>query len=176
MLLALQSCYHIGKHNIDAFDLQEKLFFPPFSLQSMFIHEIRQTWKLIIILIIFVNGHYNHVLHIGIHDINAMELHEKFFFLPFSSWPKFLHEMRKTWILIIFSILFVICTLDLQEKLFFPPFSLKSKFIHEMRQTWILILFSILFVIYTTIMFFVLGYKILMIWICEKSFLSPFPL
>ena len=81
----------------------------------------------------FCYWHYNHVLHIGIHDLDS---------------------------------------LDLQEKLFFPPFSLKLMFICEKRQTWILIIISILFVIGMTIMFSSLGYMILKLWICKKSFLS----
>ena len=62
--------------------------------------------------------------------------------------------------------------LDLQEKLFFPPLSLKLMFAHEIRQTWILIIISFLFVIGTTIIFSSLGYTILMLWICGKTFLS----
>ena len=76
-------------------------------------------------------GHYNHILRIGIHDIDS---------------------------------------LDLQEKLFIPPFSLLLMFLREMWQTWLLIIISILFVMGTTIMFFTLGYVILMLWICKKSF------
>ena len=79
----------------------------------------------------FCYGQYNHVLLIGIHDIDA---------------------------------------LDLQKKLFFPPFSLQSQFIREMRQTWIPKIISTSFVVGTTIMFFTLGYTILMLWICKKSF------
>ena len=45
---------HIGMHDLGGLDLQEKLFFPLFSLQLMFIREMRQTWILIIISIIFV--------------------------------------------------------------------------------------------------------------------------
>ena len=47
---------YIRIHDIDAFDLQEKLFFPPFSLQLMFIHELRQAWILITISMLFVMG------------------------------------------------------------------------------------------------------------------------
>ena len=43
-------------HGIDALDFQEKLLFPPFSLQLMFIREMRQTWILVIISILFVMG------------------------------------------------------------------------------------------------------------------------
>ena len=38
---------HIRIHDIDFLDFQEKLFFLSFSLQLMFIHNIRQTWMLI---------------------------------------------------------------------------------------------------------------------------------
>ena len=41
-----------------------------------------------------------------------------------------------------------------------------------MRQTLILIIIFILFVIGTTIMFPLLGYTIVMLWICKKSFRS----
>ena len=33
----------IGIHGFDAFDWHKKLFFPPFSLESMFIPQMRQT-------------------------------------------------------------------------------------------------------------------------------------
>ena len=38
---------HIETHDIDALDLQEKLFLPPLSSKSMFILDIRQTWIII---------------------------------------------------------------------------------------------------------------------------------
>ena len=81
----------------------------------------------------FYYGHYNHILLIRMHGIDA---------------------------------------LDLQEKLFFPPFPLSLMFFCGMSQTWLLIIISILFVIGTTIMFSPLGYTMLMLWICKKSFLS----
>ena len=56
----------------------------------------------------FHYGHYNHVLDIGIHDINSLDLQEKLFFPPFSLLSKFIQEMRQTWIPIIIPILFVI--------------------------------------------------------------------
>ena len=43
-------------HNIDALGLQENLTFPPFSLQSKFFSQMRQTWILTIIFILFVMG------------------------------------------------------------------------------------------------------------------------
>ena len=39
-----------------------------------------QTWILIIISILCAIGQYNLVLHIGIHDIDALDLQEKSFF------------------------------------------------------------------------------------------------
>ena len=60
--------------------------------------------------------------------------------------------------------------LDLQEKLSFPSFSLQLIFIRDIRQTWILLIISILFVTGITIIFPLLGYTILMFWICKKSF------
>ena len=77
---------HIRIHDVDALDLQEKLFTPPFSLLSKFICEMCQTWILIIISIFFVFAHYNHVLHIGIYNVNALDLQEKIFIhrLPYN--------------------------------------------------------------------------------------------
>ena len=46
----------IGIKDIDAFNLQEKLFFPPSFLSLMFTREMRQTWILVIISILFVMG------------------------------------------------------------------------------------------------------------------------
>ena len=43
-------------------------------------------------------------------------------------------------------------------------------FIQGMSQSWMLIVISILFLIDTTIMFSILGYTILKLWICKKSF------
>ena len=43
-------------HDIDALDLQEKLFFQSFSLSLMFIHKMRQTWIPVTISILFVMG------------------------------------------------------------------------------------------------------------------------
>ena len=54
--------------------------------------------------------HYNHVLHIGIHDIKALNLQEKLFFPPFSLQLMFIRELRQTWILVIIFILFLIGT------------------------------------------------------------------
>ena len=54
--------------------------------------------------------HYNHVLLIRMHDLDASDLQEKLFFPSFSLQTKFIHEMRQTWILIIISIRFVIGT------------------------------------------------------------------
>ena len=81
----------------------------------------------------FCYGYCNHILHIGICDIDTLDLQEIYFFLQFS----------KQW-----------------------------KFIREIRQTWILIVIIFLFVIGPTIMFTSLGYAVLMLWICKKSFHS----
>ena len=75
--------FPIGIHGFDALVSQEKLPFPPFFLESKFIHQIWQTWILKIISIFFVIGHYNHVLHIRIHDLDALDLQEKLFLPPF---------------------------------------------------------------------------------------------
>ena len=45
-------------------------------------------------------------------------------------------------------------------------------FIHEKSQTWMLEIIPILYVMGATILFSTLGYTILMLWICEKTFLS----
>ena len=89
------------------------------------------TWILVIISILFVNEHYNHVHLFRIHDIDAL-----------------------IW----------------QEKLFFPPFSLLLKFIREIGQTWIFIIISIFLLLGIANMFTQLGYTILMLWLCRKSF------
>ena len=70
---------HIGIHDMDALDLQEKLFFPPISLLLKFICELRQTWILVIISILFSIRHYNHVHLFGIHDIDALIWQEMHF-------------------------------------------------------------------------------------------------
>ena len=69
----------------------------------MFIHEIRQTLILVIISIIFANGHYNHVLHIGIHDINALGIRKAFLSTIFLL-IIFIRETWQTWIFVIISI------------------------------------------------------------------------
>ena len=86
----------IGIHDIDALDLQEKLFLPPFSLQSMFIREMRQTLILIIISIPLEIWHYKRVLLIGIHDIDSLVLQEKLIFPPFSLESKFVSQVVQT--------------------------------------------------------------------------------
>ena len=87
-----------------------------------------------------------------IHGINALIWHEKLLFQPFSLESKFICPMRKTWILMIIFILFMIrChkhvlligihdidSLFWQEKLFFPLFSWKPKFIRRISQSWII--------------------------------------
>ena len=83
-------------HDSDALDLQEKLFFPPFSLLLKLICEMRQPRMPIICSILFVMGHCNHVNLIRIHDIDAFLWQEKLFFLPFALLLKFICEMRQT--------------------------------------------------------------------------------
>ena len=56
----------------------------------------------------FGYGHHNHVLLIGIHNIDALDLEEMLFFPPFSFQLKFTYEKRQTWILIIISIFSII--------------------------------------------------------------------
>ena len=73
---------HIGKHDFDALDLQEKHFILPFSRYIMFTGEMRQTWILTITPFCSL-WHYNHVLSIGMHDIDALDLQKKLFFPPF---------------------------------------------------------------------------------------------
>ena len=73
----------IVMHGFDAFVWKEMLFFPPFNLELKFICQMRQNWSLKIVTILFVIEHYNHVIHIGIHDINVLDLQEKLFFPPF---------------------------------------------------------------------------------------------
>ena len=58
----------------------------------------------------FSYAHYNHVLPIGIWDIDALDLQEKHFFPRFSLQPLFIDEMSQTRILITIYILFVIST------------------------------------------------------------------
>ena len=55
-------------------------------------------------------GLYSNVLLIVVHDINALDLQEKLFVLPFSLELMFIYEIRQTWILIITSIFFVMGT------------------------------------------------------------------
>ena len=80
-------CIHvflIKIHDINASVWKERLFFPPFSLESKFIYQLRQMTILVIISILFLNRHYNHVLVIRIHDIGALISQESFFLLFFA--------------------------------------------------------------------------------------------
>ena len=72
----LKHVIFIGIHGFDALVLQEKLFFLPFSLESKFIHQVRQTWILVIISILMVIGHILHILVMGMHSFDAMDLLE----------------------------------------------------------------------------------------------------
>ena len=84
----------IKRHNIVASTSQEKLFFPPFSLESKFFRQMRETWMIIIICILFVTGHHKHILFIGMHDIDAWFPKKKCFFAPFSLESKFFHQIK----------------------------------------------------------------------------------
>ena len=65
----------------------------------------------------FCYGHYNHVLVIGLHDIDALDLQEKPFVPPFSLQSKFIRGIRQTWIPIINSIFFLIGTTIMSSSL-----------------------------------------------------------
>ena len=69
---ALQSCSLYWDTNVDALVWQEKLFFPPFSIELKFNHQLRPTTIPAIIPILFVNRYYSHVLLIRIYDIDAL--------------------------------------------------------------------------------------------------------
>ena len=49
----------IGMHGFDVLDLLEKFLFPQFTLESMLIHQMGQTWIFMIIYIFFVIGQIN---------------------------------------------------------------------------------------------------------------------
>ena len=132
-------------------------------------------------------GHHKHVFLIGIHDIGALVLREKFF--PFFALEtKFIHQIKQMQKLIILSILFVIGHFKyvlliwihgidawvLEEKLFFPPFSIKSKFIHPKNQTRILIIMSIPHIIehYEHILLF--GIHNIYAFVSQDIFFPPF--
>ena len=103
-------------------------------------------------------GNYNHVFHIGIHDIDALVWPKRLFLPLFSLESKFIHQIGQKRILVIISILFVIghnkhiCLIGEHDinvwfgmKGFLLPFSLELKFIPQMGQSWILIANSIFF-------------------------------
>ena len=69
-----------GVSVIDTLILQEKLFSPLFSFETMFMHQKRQTWILPTIIILFMIGHHKHILLIAIHDTDALVLQEELFF------------------------------------------------------------------------------------------------
>ena len=58
----------------------------------------------------FCYWNYNHVLLIGVHDIDTMDLQEKLFVPPFSLYLMFVCGVGQTWVLVIVSILIVIGT------------------------------------------------------------------
>ena len=56
ILMVIERDKHIilfGIHSFDSLVLQEKLLFPPFSSESKFIHQMRQTWIVMIISIFY---------------------------------------------------------------------------------------------------------------------------
>ena len=75
--LALKYVLFFGIHGFGALVLQEKLFFPPFSLVSKFPQQMRQTWILAIISILMVIEHNKHILVIRMHSFDALYLLEK---------------------------------------------------------------------------------------------------
>ena len=150
----------------------------------MFIHEMRQTWRLVIISIFFCYWHHNHVLLIVVHVIDELDLQKKnfsFHHFPYSKSSSVgginldthnnLHSFRYGHYNNVLLVgIHNIGASNLQEKLFFPPFSLLLKLILEMRQAWVPVICSILFVMGTTIMFTSLEYTILMLCFGKKSF------
>ena len=80
-------------HDIDTLACCEKLFFPPFCLEIKFIHQIRQTW-ILVVNFIFMIEHYNHVPLIGIHNTDALVWKQKLFFPSFCLELEFIHWIR----------------------------------------------------------------------------------
>ena len=98
--------FFIRIHDIHALVSREKLFFAPFSLESKFSHQMKETWILAIISILIVIGPHKYVLLIWIHNFYALVSQEKLFFPPFSLEFKVHSSTRQTWILVLISILF----------------------------------------------------------------------
>ena len=140
MIRHYKNIFLIRIHSFDDLVLQERILFPPFSLESKFIHKIGQNWVLMIISVLFVIMHDKHILLIWIHDFDALVLQEMFFFPPFSLESNFIPQNGQTWILIVIYILLGIRhsksiflfgihgfdALVLQETLFFPRSSIES--------------------------------------------------
>ena len=72
----------IGIHGFDALIWQEKLFIPPFYLESKFIPQIGDIWNLIIISTLLTVEHYKHILVLGIQFL-CFGFQEKLFFPTF---------------------------------------------------------------------------------------------
>ena len=66
-------------HDFYALLLQEKLFSPLFLVELTFVHQMGQTWILEIISILFMIGHYKHILLIWIYDLQEMLFFHYFF-------------------------------------------------------------------------------------------------
>ena len=75
---------YIRIYDFNALVLQKMFIFPPFSLESMFIHQKRQTRTLVIIFMLCKIGHHKHILLKGIGDVDALVLQEMLFRLLFS--------------------------------------------------------------------------------------------
>ena len=73
LLWALQSCSPHWTHDIVALDLQEKLFFPPFSLWSKFIHGMIPT-RILLTISIFLSWALQSCSPYWTHGIDALDL------------------------------------------------------------------------------------------------------
>ena len=67
-----------GINVFDALVLQEKLFFPTFSSKSKFIHQMGQTWTLMIVPILKVIVHNKNILIIRMHGFDALDSRKAF--------------------------------------------------------------------------------------------------
>ena len=81
--LARQLCSSHWETWYWCFGFAKKVFPCIISLIIKVHTSIRQTWILIIIIILFVITHHNYVLPISIHDINAFVWQEKLFISHF---------------------------------------------------------------------------------------------
>ena len=169
-------------NDIIALVWQGKRFSLPFSLQSMSIHHIRQTLILVIISIFLWLDTTITFSLLGT-QYWCFGLAKKLFSPPFSLKSKFMREMRRTWIFVTISILFVIGATIMFSSLWYTilmlwickeSFSFHHSHIikvhlwnktnldtHNNRHS---------FCYWHIIMFSTLGYTILMLCICKKIF------